>query len=112
MDTFSYTCDAAPKGKHKPRALTLSLGDGYRQDMGDGINTDLPSWSLSFSVRDLTEFQAIRSFLASHPCWVRFLWMPPGGSQGTYICEEWDEAPYTNGVSTHAITATFQQVVA
>ncbi|BDU76306.1 phage tail protein [Mesoterricola sediminis] len=110
--TFTWTPDQGPQAPHRPRGFSVSFGDGYVQDTGDGLNIDLPEWSVAFTNRSTAEFDAIKAFLGGLAYGERFTWTPPRGSAGLYKCTEWDETPYTNGITTHTITAKFKKVVA
>jgi phage-related protein len=112
MSTFTWIPDLAPQGSHEPRMLKSPFGDGYTQRSGDGINCDLPTHSVSFSGRGTAEFLAIRSFLLALAPGEAFSWTPQLGTAAQFICPKWVETPFTNGISTHAITANFQQVPA
>ena len=111
LTTFTWNPDPGPSANHDIRVLSVNFGDGYVQDTGNGINTDLPPWSITLSGRSLTEFNAIKAFLVALPPGGRFNWTPPAGVVGLYKCVSWKELPYATS-ATHGISATFQQVVA
>jgi|TARA_A100001011_G_scaffold327339_1_gene351406 phage-related protein len=45
------------------KVLTAKFGDGYEQRVGDGINTKMDSFSVSFNSRPRKEINAIAAFL-------------------------------------------------
>jgi phage-related protein len=112
MSVFTWIPDWAPSAAHDIRVLSTPFGDGYVQDIGDGINTDLPPWNVSFSNRSASEYDAILAFFDALAPGQRFTWTPPRRSAGTFKCLKFQETPYTNGSTAHAITAVFQRVVA
>jgi phage-related protein len=110
MDTFQWIPDEGASAEVQPRLLSCQFGDGYGQDAGDGINTILPPWSLSFTGRSLSEALAIEAFLVKQAGATTFLWTPPGGSTPLkFRCKKWTP---THNSTTNGITATFQQVPA
>jgi phage-related protein len=108
--TFAWDPDIAPSAQHTIRAYSISYGDGYVQDTGNGLNCDLPPWEVNFSVRSESEFKAIRAFLMGLDPGERFYWTPPLGSQALFKCLKFKETPYSSEAA-HSLSATFQQVV-
>ena len=111
-NTFTWNPDMGPTGTHDVRVLTANYGDGYVQDAGNGINTDLPVWTVRFSNRGYAEYSAIVAFLVALNPAVRFYWTPPGGAQALFKCTKFVETPFVNGFAAHSVTATFSRVVA
>jgi len=110
--TFSWTPDWAYTGQHKPRVFATQFGDGYVQRLINGINTDLRTWNLSFSVRTLVEINAIEAFLVSMQGATAFYFPLAGLSgQALVICPQWTP-PSPAGPGNYTMTATFNEVVA
>lgn len=107
METFTWTPDYAPQGEEKPRVLKSSFGDGYTQRTGDGTNTILPTWALTFSGRSQAEYAAILAFLRVRKGVEAFYFTPPGESQTKVICSEWKMVPWDGGASFR-ISCTFE----
>jgi len=110
MSTFTWIPDYAPQGEEVPRVLKSPFGDGYAQRVGDGINTNLPTWSLSFTNRSSAEYQAILAFLRAQGGTTKFVWTAPGESVAqNWICSAWKPVPW-NGGANFGLTATFEAV--
>lgn len=109
-EVFTWVPDDGPGGQIDVRAGTLQFGDGYRQVIGDGLNTIEQTWPLSFN-RAYTEIGAIATFLRARALVPEsFLWTPPGpdAAQGFYICLSWRVTPRSG--QNAILTATFEQV--
>ena len=77
--------------------------------LGDGLNTDLAKWEVSFTV-NTTNFNAIIAFLSGQSGVTSFYWTPPDtGIQALFICRKWK--PKAIGYNNWNISATFEQVV-
>jgi phage-related protein len=85
---------------------TAKFGDGYQQDVADGINTKSDSWPLTF-VGGKAKADAISAFLDWHAGWRSFQWTPPLGKPGLYKCLGYNVVPH--GAQAFTITATFAQ---
>lgn len=106
MTTFTWAPDTGLKRSSKPRVMSAKYGDGYVQDVADGINNSPKIHNLSFSLLLLAEYQAILSFLETAGGVTAFTWTPPNGVAGRFVCRTWDDIADTN----FSITATFEQV--
>lgn len=106
-ERFVWTATGQPSGTVNFRRLTAQFGDGYRQVAGDGINSEVQSWPLTFSGTK-KEMEVIAAFLRRHAGIRSFLWTPPLSEEGLY------EAPTFNinpvGGASYSIAVTFQQV--
>lgn len=108
-DTFSdnWSPQVGGQGSGTLRAREAAFGDGYVQDSADGINTHLQTWPLSWigRVGDPIDPVAIRDWLAAR-VGQRFLWTPPGGVQGQYVCKStYNLTPL--GADVFQLAATF-----
>lgn len=65
------------------RVLKAQFGDGYKQLVGDGINTLRHDWSLSFTY-PTEDIDVIEEFLIETKGTEPFLWTPPRGIQDVY----------------------------
>ncbi|MEN4919714.1 phage tail protein [Achromobacter spanius] len=106
-DKFTWRATGQPNGAVTFRRLTAQFGDGYRQVAGDGINSKVQSWPLTFA-GSKREMDALVAFLDRHAGIRSFLWTPPLGEEGLY------EAPTFSlshvGGDVYTVSATFQQV--
>lgn len=108
IQTFSTAPDFGAQLEKKPRVRRAQFGDGYQQRVGDGINTQPESWSLTFSARTPAERDEIMSFLEARGGIEAFLWTTPRGTSGKFICQEWGGSPQS--AAAHTVTAKFEQV--
>ena len=76
-DTFAFQPDQNPTGTVTYRTLKAQFGDGYAQEVGDGLNTELNSWVLTFSGGPNDVFP-VRDFIRAHGgAAIPFLYQPP-----------------------------------
>lgn len=103
--TWSPLLDST-SGTTEYRVRTASFGDGYRQEVADGINSYRDTWSLEF--RDSSEvLTQIKAFLDRHLGYKAFTWTPPLGEPSLFKVKSRGLKPLGNGV--YSITATFEQ---
>jgi len=76
IQTFTWCPQTEPQGSHQFRVLTAQFGDGYKQTAGDGIHTEVRTWSLQFT-GNAQAITPIRDFLRNHQGWQPFYWTPP-----------------------------------
>lgn len=108
MATFTYAPDFGAAKSQQPKVTSVRFGDSYEQRVAIGLNTNPQTWSLSFSMRDDTEAEAIDAFLVARGGAESFDWTPPGGTAGKYICREWSKTIERYNLNT--IQAKFEQV--
>ncbi len=87
---FTWVPDQGAKRSVKPRILQAKFGDGYSQDIADGINSTLETWELAFSRRNGTEIAAIDNFLLARKGVTAFKWGTPRGVILNFKCRQWD----------------------
>ena len=107
---MTWSPDYAAQSTHTPRVFGVQFGDGYFQRAPNGLNTDLPSWTLTWTT-DATTAAAIVAFFKTQAGVTAFLWQgPEDAAQTLWICQTFGSEPvsYNNTV----VTATLQQVVA
>jgi len=109
-ETFPTTLKPTTSSQksHTPRVKAINFGNGYKQIYGDGLNSNLESWSLSWLVDD-TDKQIIEDFFATAGGINYFNWtsQEAGATQKQYICESWLIQPM--GASKYQINATFKE---
>lgn len=110
MATFTYTPDFPIREASKPRVRKTALGDGYEHRVRFGLNANLKVWPLTFTNREQTELEGIRSFLDARGGYESFTWTPPvfGATAGQYVCEEWEVTK--DNCRLGGVSATFRQV--
>lgn len=86
IETFTWSPDDEASGESTLTTRKSPFGDGYVQVVGEGLNAEVDSWTLSFGgLAD--EAQPILDFIRAHKGFRSFLWTPPGGELGLYRCE-------------------------
>jgi len=106
-DVFDFAVDAGTNGTTTFRVNKTAFGDGYTQRVQDGINSSSRRWNITVADRYDDEIQPIKAFLDAHAGARAFLWAPPNGVQGRYICETYSETPAIAGLTT--LTAVFEE---
>ena len=106
-DVFPFTVDAGTNGATTFRVKKAQFGDGYTQRAQDGINSSTRKWNITVAERYAFEMQPIKDFLDARAGARSFLWTPPNGVQGFYICEGYSESPAVAGLTT--LTAVFEE---
>jgi phage-related protein len=101
-----------PTGSGTFNTRKAQFGDGYKQIVGDGINTEWQSWPLSW-LCTWTQAVALMAWIRAHPYQVSFFWTPPLGVQGYYRIVSYTAVANGGNVAKHldtyTITATFEQ---
>lgn len=107
MSTFTWSQAPGATQQKRPNVRTAQFGDGYQQRVGDGINTTARSWSLNFN-RATADIDAIEAFLDARNGVESFVWVPPSGLTGKWLCREWIRT--TSNSKVQSISATFQEI--
>jgi phage-related protein len=108
VDTFTppFPPQEAPSGEIVLRIKQTQFGDGYRQIVGDGLNTKIQRWPLTWK-GTVTEIREITDFMDAH-IGVSFYYTPPNGVQGRYACMNYQEVPEAAG--NMSVNAVLEQV--
>ncbi|MBW3514979.1 phage tail protein [Shewanella sp. NKUCC01_JLK] len=104
--TFTWTPDNGATGDTQYRTRTAQFGDGYSQAVGDGINSKVQSWPLTFTKNKATA-EAITEFFDDHQGFKAFAWTPPLGTASLWKVTQKTNTPLGGGM--YRITATFEQ---
>jgi phage-related protein len=110
MATFTWTPDLGAGMDREPRIRSAQFGDGYTQRALDGLNADMRTRTLSFTVRSLAESQAIQAFLEARGGVESFDYTHPGDTSRKYVCKSWKATDTAYNVQD--VSATFIQVPA
>ncbi|PRP71507.1 hypothetical protein BUE93_05780 [Chromobacterium amazonense] len=106
-ETFNWTPDFGGQKTFKPRLRTARFGDGYAQQVPDGINHLPQNRSLIFTNRSPQESDAIEAFLERH-AGCRWFWLVyPGEPRMKATCAEWSRVHVAPGL--YSISANFEQ---
>lgn len=107
MAIFTWTPDRAASSETEAKVLSAPFGDGYSQEVPDGLNNMPETWELTFSVRTTAEIKAIRDFLVAHKGATYFTWTTPAGDTLKFTCKKWRATWGTS--ADNSITCTFKQ---
>ena len=89
MKTFRWKVKPGMGVESTPSVRTVRFGDGYSQRAPAGLNADLKTYNVTFSV-PRKEVTMLESFLAEHGGWKAFLWTPPYGYRQIKVtCAKW-----------------------
>jgi len=105
-ETFTWNPRYNAAVARTPRIYMAQFGDGYCQRVAHGINTQPRIYNLSFQLI-ASEIDAIDAFLIARNGVESFIWVPPTGGTGLWLCPTWTRASEA-GFDT--ITATFNEV--
>lgn len=105
-DTFTWQPTSQATGTSTFAVRSAQFGDGYTQEVADGINNESQSWPLTF-MGSKAEIQPIVDFFRAHAGYRGFWWTPPFGVQGIYKVTAF--SPMPNGGDIYTLTATFVQ---
>ena len=108
MATFIWTPTYGSNVTVKPTVEVAQYGDGYEQRVGLAINSKARKWALTFANRPNATADAIELFLGTANAIASFVWQPPQGLAGTWVCREWQVQQ--TGPYTRTITGTFDEV--
>lgn len=107
-ETFTWLRQAGASGTIKNRVTTAQFGDGYKQSITVGLNSETQSWPLSFE-GSLTEMRAIYDFLKRHKGSKSFYWTPPTSDVPLYFNAA--ELTFVSvGGGVYQVNVTFEQV--
>jgi len=107
-ETFNYTPTNSSTKSKAPRVKKISFGNGYQQIYGDGINSNLEKWSVTFIVNH-SDRCTIEAFFNARAGYEFFNWTSAevGATQKQYLCPDWTVTPLGNQMYT--VAATFEE---
>jgi len=105
-DIFTWCVRTDTTGTGTFDVAQAKFGDGYRQTIPQGLNNESQQWPISIVGREAKVGPAL-AFLRARQGGVSFLWTPPLGVQGLYLCKSYNLTAHGNGVFT--LSATFEQ---
>ncbi|MFJ2360438.1 phage tail protein [Pseudomonas fluorescens] len=108
-EVFTWCPRVDAVGTETDRVRTAQFGDGYSQAVGDGINTRVGTYPLTFTGKR-EYIQPIKAFLDRHGGHTSFKWTPPLGVPSLFRAPERSISP--NGAEIFTLTVTFNQVFA
>lgn len=91
-ETFIWRVESSSSGDTTFNVSSASFGDGYKQEVPQGINNIVRSWSVTFSGY-IDQVAPIVAFLEAHQGATPFLWKPsPLRPLGYYTCKRLRES--------------------
>jgi len=90
------------------RVLEASLGDGYTQTTGDGLNAISATYNISWALLTKAELAVYTDFLAAQGGYSPFLWTSPlESAPRQWKCKSWKPVPLGGG--WHSLSCTFTE---
>jgi len=105
-ELFMWAPNSHPAAKITQRTRSASFGDGYTQEVADGINAEVQSWPLTFT-GSKARTQEIIDFLRARKGYQSFYWTPPFGVRSLFKCKEYE--PTDLGGGQWSLAVTFNQ---
>ena len=111
MAVFTWPTTSTAALDYEPRLLGSEMGDGYSQDIPDGLNYIMQAWSVTLTSLSVETCNAIEAFLKTQGGHTAFDWTPPRESATRkFKCKKWRVSP--EGSYLWAIQADFKEVPA
>jgi phage-related protein len=105
LDTFAPPYDPSPGTSTKPRLKLLSVdfGDGYTQEMPDGINFLKREVSLTWEALTIVQAAALETFMEGKGGYIPFLYALSNDTVRQWKCKDWSRKRQ----NPDSFTATF-----
>lgn len=103
---FTWSPSLEVVGTTTYRTRKAQFGDGYSQDVADGINNLYDTWPLTF-VGHSAYISPIKAFLDATQGFQKFYWTPPLRAQGLFKCTAPTITPHGN--DAYSLTVTFTE---
>jgi phage-related protein len=112
MTTFApRPPDTTISNPHKPRVLNSEMGDGWIQRIEDGLNSDMPALTLTWTNLSVAEATYINDFFKTRKGVTKFEYQPPHinySAQKNFVCQDWSAD--LSSPNTYNVVATLQEV--
>lgn len=110
MADFTWIPDYGGAEDSMPKVLSAAFGDGYVQQLPDGLNSLLRTWSWSFNDRSPADTTDIVNFLKAKGGYLQFTHVVPETSETvTVICSSWSKR--WSAFNTYNISVKFVEQV-
>lgn len=106
IETFTWPTQNGDAPEITYRVRTSQFGDGYKQEVGDGINNKVDSYPITHTSNKIQALE-IMAFFDRHAGSKAFLWTTPLGQLGLFTCKNPVPTPVGGGV--FKLTATFER---
>lgn len=103
-ETFKWLVERAVSPEIEYRTTTVQFGDGYVQEVANGINTKTEEYAVRINAYN-KDAKDIRDFFDRHKGYKAFFWTPPLGDLGLYRCK--NPVPTPQGGGLYVFTGTF-----
>jgi phage-related protein len=105
-DTFTWKAQVNSSGDGEFLMSSSKFGDGYSQDVPNGLNSETQAWSVQVEGVK-SKVQPVLDFIRSHKG-VSFFWTPPlSAAPGYFKCKKYSLSD--KGGSYWALTLNFEQ---
>lgn len=108
MAVFTWRVEVGTTGNGEFSMFSSKFGDGYSQDIPNGINNETQKWNVKVSDYE-ANIQPVIDFIRAHKG-QPFQWKPPSGVLGWYKCKRYSHTP--GGGSWTELTMEFEQAYA
>lgn len=108
MELFDWMPDAGGAETPEFSVRTAQFGDGYAQEVGDGINNVRWRVPVQFKEVEKSVGDEIEAFIVRHGGYQRFAFKRPFGALGLFVCKEFSRTPVGHSGLT-SISATFEE---
>lgn len=93
--TFKWKVLVDSSGGKDFRVRKISLGDGYEQVAGDGINNRRTTHNLRV-IGSKDEMKAVCDFLDGHSGYIPFIYKDPFSGEGVFLCDKYSFDPISS----------------
>lgn len=94
-DTFDWPVKSSTSGSGQFRTKKAQFGDGYSQEVEDGLNTDVQSVTVMIEGTE-AELRPIVDFARAHKA-ESFFWTPPMSDEAMFRCRSYRWDPLDGG---------------
>lgn len=109
METFTHTPLSGAIGDFQFSVFQARFGDGYTQEVGNGINNLTSQWPLSFEVLE-EEAEEIINFFKDHSGFLLFNWTPPlEDNARVFVVNKYKITALAGQCPLYRIDATFEE---
>ncbi len=105
-DEFTWPVEVGSSSSNEFSVLSAVFGDGYTQEAANGLNSEKNTYQVTFKDQTKELVDQVEAFIRTRRGVTKFLWTPPFGAQGLWVCKTWSRTPTGHsGYST--LNATF-----
>lgn len=107
MEKFVWRVTTDSSGGGDFKVSSSEFGDGYTQDAALGLNNDRQEWNVTY-FGPTASVDTVLAFVRAHRGATPFLWKPPRGVEGAYVCSSYRIADH--GGHQQSLSLSFKQV--